>query len=80
LFAAVKKLTVFQKDPTKQQVDLVSTEKAREKGADAAVNVNCSEGIGFTTWGISGPRGLRIRQKTRPRWSIRIGKVSLALH
>ena len=47
----VKKLTVFHDDPTKEQVNIVLKEKAREIGADAVVNVTYKSGIGFMTWG-----------------------------
>lgn len=49
--AIVKKLFVFNPDPTKEQVDIVLAEKGKEKGADAVINVNYVSGVGMDTWG-----------------------------
>ena len=48
---SVKKLTIFHKDPTKEQADTALIEKARTIDADAVVNVTYEKGIGMTTWG-----------------------------
>ena len=47
----VKKLTVFHKDPTKEQVNVVLIQKAQALHADAVINVTYKGGIGMTTWG-----------------------------
>lgn len=48
---SVKKLTMFHKDPTKEQADIALSEKAKQIGADAVIDVKYKTGIGFTTWG-----------------------------
>ena len=53
--AEVKKLTLFHKNPTKEQVDIVLAEKAKRLGADAIVNVTYKKMSGFTSWGIINP-------------------------
>lgn len=59
--AQVKKLTLFHKDPTKEQVDLVLVEKAKEVGANAVINVSYSEGAGLTTWGYIKAEGTAVK-------------------
>ena len=46
---SIKKLTLFHKDPTKEQANEALSEKARAIGADAVINVTYKSGIGFTT-------------------------------
>ncbi|MBH1964347.1 MAG: hypothetical protein I8H77_08435 [Comamonadaceae bacterium] len=58
---SVKKLTVFHKDPTKEQADEVLREKAVAIGADAVVNVIYKSGIGFTTWGYMDAEGTGVK-------------------
>jgi uncharacterized protein YbjQ (UPF0145 family) len=57
----VKKLTVFNKDPTKEQVNVVLSEKAKALGADAVINVVYKSGIGMTTWGYMEGTGEAIK-------------------
>ncbi len=47
----VKKLTIFHDDPTREQVHVVLSEKAKAIGADAVINVTYESGMGMTTWG-----------------------------
>ncbi len=58
---SVKKLTVFHKDPTKEQANEALQEKAVAIGADAVVNVTYKSGIGFTTWGFMDAEGTGVR-------------------
>ena len=58
---SVKKLTVFHKDPTKQQANEALVEKARLLGADAVINVTYASGIGFTTWGYIDAKGTAVK-------------------
>lgn len=57
----VKKLTVFDKDPTKEQANQALIEKARIIGADAVVKVAYKNGIGLTTWGYINAKGTGIK-------------------
>lgn len=57
----VKKLTIFHTDPTKEQVNLVLTEKARAMDADGVINVIYKTGIGFMTWGYIEAAGTGIK-------------------
>ena len=57
----VKKLTVFHRDPTKDQVNLVLIEKARAMDADAVINVIYKSGIGFMTWGYIEAAGTGVK-------------------
>ena len=59
--ATVKKLTVFHKDPTKEQVDVVLTEKAKQMGANAVINVSYNGGVGLTTWGFMTGEGTAVK-------------------
>jgi len=59
--AIVKKLTVFHKHPTKEQVDVVLVQKAAEMGADAVINVSYTGGVGFTTWGYMKAEGTAVK-------------------
>lgn len=58
---SVKKLTIFHKDPTKEQVDQALREKAAAIGADAVLNVTYKSGIGFTTWGYMDAAGTGVK-------------------
>ena len=58
---SVKKLTVFHKDPTKEQANEALVEKARLLGADAVINVTYASGIGFTTWGYIDAKGTAVK-------------------
>jgi len=53
----VKKLTIFNTDPTKEMVNEALTEKAKAMGADGVVNVTYKSGIGFTSWGYLEAKG-----------------------
>ena len=58
---SVKKLTVFHKDPTKEQANEALVERARAMGADAVIKVTYKTGIGFTTWGYIDATGIAIK-------------------
>lgn len=58
---SVKKLTIFHKDPTKEQANEALSEKARTIGADAVVNVTYKSGIGLTTWGYMDAKGTGVK-------------------
>ena len=58
---SVKKLTLFHKDPTKEQANLALLEKARALGADAVIRVTYETGIGFTTWGYIDAKGTAVK-------------------
>lgn len=58
---SVKKLTVFHKDPTKEQANEALIEKARIVGADAVIKVTYESGIGFTTWGYIDAKGTGVK-------------------
>lgn len=58
---SVKKLTVFHKDPTKEQANEALIERARALGADAVINITYKAGIGFTTWGYIDAKGLAVK-------------------
>lgn len=58
---SVKKLTVFHKDPTKEQADEALSEKARAIGADAVIKVTYTSGIGLTTWGYMDANGTGVK-------------------
>jgi hypothetical protein len=58
---SVKKLTVFHKDPTKEQANEALVEKARIIGADAVIRVIYESGIGFTTWGYIDAKGTGVK-------------------
>ncbi|MBK8766287.1 MAG: heavy metal-binding domain-containing protein [Burkholderiaceae bacterium] len=58
---SVKKLTVFHKDPTREQANEALIEKARGMGADAVIRVKYTSGIGFTTWGYIDAKGTAVR-------------------
>ncbi len=57
----VKKLTAFNKNPTKEQADEALIEKARLIGADAVINVTYESGVGATTWGYIKAEGLGVK-------------------
>lgn len=54
---SVKKLTVFHKDPTKEQANFVLAEQAKKLDANAVRNVKYSSGIGLMTWGYMDAKG-----------------------
>ena len=58
---SVKKLTIFHKDPTKEQANEALMESARALGADGVINVKYESGIGFTTWGYMDAKGTAIK-------------------
>ncbi len=58
---SVKKLTVFHRDPTKDQANEALIEKARIIGADAVIKVSYESGIGFTTWGYIDAKGVGVK-------------------
>lgn len=58
---SVKKLTIFHKDPTKEQANEALTEKAKTIGADAVIKVVYKSGIGFTTWGYIDANGMGVK-------------------
>lgn len=58
---SVKKLTIFHKDPTKEQANEALIEKARIIGADAVINVTYKSGVGFTTWGYIDANGTGVK-------------------
>lgn len=58
---SVKKLTVFHKDPTKEQANEALIEKARIIGADAVIKVTYESGVGFTTWGYIDAKGIGVK-------------------
>ncbi len=58
---SVKKLTVFHKDPTREQANEALIEKARELGASAVINIKYTEGIGMMTWGYIDAAGTAVR-------------------
>lgn len=60
--AVVKKLTVFHKDPTKEQVNVVLAEKASKLNADAVINVKYKSGVGMTTWGYMEGKGEAVKK------------------
>lgn len=57
----VKKLTIFHRDPTKEQVDIILSDKAAAMGADAIVNVVYKSGVGMTTWGYIEAKGTAVK-------------------
>lgn len=58
---SVKKLTLFHKDPTKEQANEALAERARAMGADAVIRVTYKSGVGFTTWGYIDAAGTAIK-------------------
>ena len=58
---SVKKLTLFHKDPTKEQANDALSEKARAIGADAVINVKYKSGVGLTTWGYIDANGTGVK-------------------
>jgi hypothetical protein len=61
LEVSVKKLTVFHKDPTKEQADDALREAARGIGANAVINVKYKSGVGLTTWGYMDAGGTGVK-------------------
>lgn len=58
---SVKKLTIFHKDPTREQADDALREKAVAIGADAVIYVTYESGIGFTSWGHMDAKGIGVK-------------------
>lgn len=58
---SVKKLTLFHKDPTKEQANEALIERARALNADAVINITYKEGVGFTTWGYIDAKGTAVK-------------------
>jgi len=57
---SVKKLTLFHKDPTREQANEALQARARALGADAVINVKYENGIGLTTWGYVDAKGTAV--------------------
>jgi uncharacterized protein YbjQ (UPF0145 family) len=57
----VKKLTVFHKDPTREQANEALIERAKVLGADAVINIAYKNGIGFTSWGYIEAKGVAVK-------------------
>lgn len=58
---SIKKLTVFNADPTRDQANELLREKARAIGADAVIQVKYMNGIGLTTWGYLDAQGIGVK-------------------
>jgi hypothetical protein len=58
---SAKKLTLFHKDPIKEQANEALNERARALGADAVINITYETGIGFTTWGYIDAKGTAVK-------------------
>ena len=57
----VRKVTIFDADPTKEKVGQALKEKAASMGADGVVLVRYGTvGIGFTSWGVMDGNGRAI--------------------
>ena len=63
LKVSVKKLTLFDKDPTKEMANEELKKSAKAIGADAVINVKYKSGVGFTTWGYIDANGLGVKLK-----------------
>lgn len=62
---SIKKLTIFNADPTKEQANQALREKALLIGANAVINIKYSSGVGFTTWGYMDAEGLGVKIKNK---------------
>lgn len=58
---SVKKLTIFNADPTREQANGALVEKARSMGADAVIRIKYTTGIGLTTWGYIDAKGTGVK-------------------
>ena len=58
---SVKKLSVFNKDPTREQAIEALKTHARSMGADAVIDVKYSNGIGAWTWGYYDADGTGVK-------------------
>ncbi len=58
---SIKKLSVFNSDPTKEQANQALIEKAITIGADAVINVIYKAGVGLTTWGYMDAKGTGVK-------------------
>lgn len=65
LEVSVKKLTVFDKDPTKEMANQELKKSAKAIGADAVINVRYKSGVGFTTWGYVDAKGNGVKLKNK---------------
>lgn len=63
---SIKKLTVFNADPTREQANDLLKEKARVIGADAVIHVRYESGIGMTTWGYMDAKGMGVKMDPTP--------------
>ena len=58
---SIKKLTVFNSNPTKEQAIEALKDKARILGADAVIDVKYDFGVGATTWGYMDATGKAVK-------------------
>lgn len=63
---SVKKLTIFNTDPTREQANKALVERARIIGADAVINVTYKSGVGLTTWGYIDAKGTGVKLDDAP--------------
>ena len=73
--AVVKKLTVFHKDPTIEQVNLVLFQQAAALGADAVINVEYKSGVGFDTWGYLQANGIAVKTQRNAEAEVKANDV-----
>ena len=59
--AVVKKLTLFHSRPTNEQANYVLRHIAKEKNADAIINVKYDYGFGFDSWGVLTAKGMLVK-------------------
>lgn len=64
---SVKKLTAFDKDPTKEQANEALVKNARLIGANAVINVTYQNGIGMMTWGYMDAKGLGVQTSAKKK-------------
>lgn len=57
----IKKLTIFNADPTEEMANDLLRQKAKQMGADAVINVRYDSGMGLTTWGYIEATGIAVR-------------------
>lgn len=58
---SIKKLHLFNADPTKEQANEALVRSAKKIGADAVINTKYDSGVGFTTWGYIDAKGLGVK-------------------
>lgn len=61
--ANIKKLTIFDPDPTQEQANTVMAVKAKNMGADAVINTTYKKGVGLTTWGYIKASGEAVKKQ-----------------